>query len=272
MEGKAMDVSLLSFERLGVFADWKLPTDEELRFVAEDLKFNDIIIGVTRKKNTAWEPTYSANRIEERVAACRDAGLEPVVMPWAVRNGASIRDMCAVMRTVTNPTVAILLDAEENWYRSHGVNPEDAADLVDDYLKDRTWGCSSIGKAPSAVHPLARRAKFNVPQCYSFWKPTKDAHWSHKRSTFPGPQQDVGFKTWHDLNPDADLIMGNGCYWAARPASGQTPALGARHVMRFAFIETLALGVTSSWIWSLKWMLEKGARGDEVRAFFGVTP
>lgn len=276
MEGKQMDASLLMFERLGVFADWKLPTDDELRFVAEDIEFNDIILGFAPSKRSkragGWEPKYPQQRIEERIVACRQAGLEPVVMPWAVRRRSSLDAMCDWLLATTDATVASLLDAEEDYYRGP-MNANDAAQLVAHRLDARTWGATTITKPPSSVAALLRLCKFAVAQCYSFWKPSSERHWSHSRSTFPGPEQDKGAVEYRKLLPDdADLIMGLGCYWAKRPASGTQPALGAKHIMRFSAIETLALGILASWWWSLKWMRERGARGDVVRDFFGVAP
>lgn len=266
------DPSLLKIQRLGVFADWKLPTDEELRFVSEDLRFDDVIFGIARDTSRAgWSPKYSESKVIERIAASRQAGLEPVVMPWAVKSEIGIEEMCSFILNVTGKETASLLDTEEDWYASLGMTKQSAAERVADRLSERTWGVSGIGGLHKTVEPIASLSKFNVPQCYPFWKPTADKHWSHSSSTFPGPQQDQGFERWKDINEQAELIMGLGCYWAERPANGTTPKLSASHTMRFAAIETVSLGVTTAWYWSLKWLMEHGERGDEVRAFFGLV-
>lgn len=268
-----MDPALLQFHRLGVFADWRLPTDEDLRFVAEELGFNEIVLGLWPKDGAAyWEPSYSVAQVDERVRACRDATLLPVVMVWLVRTPAFIRTTCDWLLAMEDSNLPLLLDAEEAWYRSSQYSSTAATHDIKTRLVDRYWGVTSIPRPPDTVEQLIQAAKFTVPQCYSFWKPGPKVHWSHSRATFPGPEQTLGATVYRTLNPKAELVMALGCYWADRPADRYTPRLSADQIMRFSCIETLAQGVTTSWWWSLKWMREQGERGENVRRFFGANP
>jgi len=266
------DVSLFPFRRLGVFADWKLPSDQELEFVSQELRFNDIVLGIARQDAPGWKPRYHVNRIEKAIERCRQAHLEPVLMVWADKNQSRILSMLDFCLDVTGPETAILLDAEENWYKGNLSNKE-AARIVAEKLQGRTWGVTGIGNIHSTVVPLAELSHFTVPQCYSFWKPGGNAggrHWSHSKLTFPGPQQELGVRKWKKVSPQAGMAMGLGCYWAERPSIGLTPRLSVQQTMRFSAIETLAQGVDSAWYWSLKWILAKTPEGDKVREFFGV--
>lgn len=267
-----MDHSLLQFHRLGVFADWRLPTDEDLRFVTEQLGFNEVILGLWPKDGAAyWEPRYTLAQVDERVRACRDATLMPVVMVWLVRTPAFIRTTCDWLLSLEDSNLPLLLDAEEAYYKSSQYTSTAAAHDIKTRLIDRYWGVTSIPRPPDTVDQLIRAAKFTVPQCYSYWKPGPKEHWSHSRATFPGPEQSLGASVYRALNPRAEMIMGLGCYWANRPADRYTPELTASQIMRFSCIETLAQGITTSWWWSLKWLREKGERGDKVRNFFGAA-
>lgn len=273
MNALPIDPSLLQFHRLGVFADWRLPTDEDLAFVSEDLGFNEIVIGLwPRDQAKAWEPKYSMAQVNERVRACRDATLMPTVMVWLVRTPRFIESTCDWLLALDDKDIPLLLDAEEAYYRSAAYSSIAAAHDVKMRLVARHWGVTSIPRPPDTVEALIRQAKFTVPQCYSFWKPGGRPHWSHNRATFPGPEQALGATVWRALNPTADLIMGLGCYWAERPADRYTPKLTASQIMRFSCIETLAQNIHASWWWSLKWLQLKDERGDEVRRFFGVGP
>lgn len=268
-----LDPSLLQFHRLGVFADWRLPTDEDLLFISEELGFNEVVLGFWPAHGAkGWTVPYTLPQVDERVRACRDATLLPIVMVWAVRDPRYIEGTCDWLLTLEDSNVPLLLDAEEAYYRSTALSSVAASDRIRARLADRYWGVTSIPRPPDTVHRLMRHARFLVPQCYSFWKPMANGHWSHSRLSFPGPMQATGAQVYRKLNPKAELIMGLGCYWAKRPATGMTPALTATQIMRFSCIETLAQGVVASWWWSLKWLMEKGQRGDEVRNFFGVGP
>lgn len=274
------DPSLDRIESLGIFADWKLPTDEQLRFVGDTMReahggFGTIVIGFWPKQagKEGWIPPCTTMRARERLAACEDAGLEPVVMVWAVRAGSAIVKACRWAKdALCSRSGRILLDCEGDWHQGliGDVGPETAAKIVEAELGGYIWGVTGLSRLHKTVAPLAARASFVVPQCYSFWKPGKARHWSHSRSTFPGPQQASGFGQWRNAAPNAELIMGLGCYWGARPAQGLTPALTATQTMRMATIETAALGVKSAWWWSLKWLMAKNRRGEEARRFFGV--
>jgi hypothetical protein len=279
----AGDPSLGRIGSLGVFADWRLPKDEDLRFVAETMRkghggWDRVILGIWPKNAPhGWVPRYEPEAIRERLRACKDAELDPVVMAWARRGDRAIREMCEWLKEATYHRTPLLLDAEGEWHRGD-VAPGAAAAaawLVLDLLKGETWGVTGLGQLHRTVFPLATLAHFVVPQCYSFWKPT-GPHWSHSADTFPGHQQAAGHESWAEAVERADntpeVIMGLGCYWAARPAQGLTPALTATQVMRAAVIETAALGIDSIWWWSLKWLRKRGKAGDEVRRFFGVGP
>lgn len=266
---KPYDPSLALFQSLGVFADWRLPTDEEIRFAAEELEFQVIILGIAKAKGRGWHPRLKTPAIVERFGACREAGLEPFVMPWLVRRVDAVEAVCDWLLDHFADGDASIFDAEEDVYRG-SMAPLAMAETIADSLDGRLWGVTGIGNLHRSVAPLARLSGIVCPQCYPFWRPTKDKHWSHSRATFPGPQQDQGFERWSEVNPEARFAMGLGCYWGKRPASGMTPALSASHTMRFAAVETAALGVYESWYWSLKWLMESGVRGDEVRGFFGA--
>jgi len=260
----------LAWLRLGIFSDWVLPTDEDLRFVAEKLRMDDLILGFNVKEYSGkgWKPKYPVRRVKERIRACRDAGLKPIVMTWAIRSEKAIVEMCEWIQSVIDSNTEILLDAEADWHRGNGINAVDAAYLVTNKLRDRRVGVTGLGQLQDTVRPLASRASFCVPQAYSFWSPI-GGHWSQSPSTFPGPQQDQAFKTWSSAGP-AQIIMALGCYWGNRPASKMTPKLQVSQTMRFAAIETASLGVSTVWYWSLKWARAKTAAGREVREFFGV--
>lgn len=267
-----MDPSLLQFSRLGVFADWRLPTDEQLAFVSQELGFNEIILGLWPVEGGhGWKARYTLAEVDERVRACRDATLMPVIMVWLVRSPEFIESTCNWLLTLEDGNLPIVLDAEEAYYRSSKLTCVAAAQEIRARLADRYWGVTSITKPPDTVDQLIRYAKFVVPQCYSFWKPGRGNHWSHSRSTFPGPAQALGATVYRAMNPQAEMIMGLGCYWAERPAHSLTPMLTASQVMRIACTETMAQGITTAWWWSLKWLMEDGERGDEVRNFFGVV-
>lgn len=264
-----MDPSLDRIQSLGVFADWKLPTDEEIRFVAEKARFQTIIIGVKKAEGGGWKPKLETGSIVERVRACQQAGLETFVMPWLVRNVHAVESVCEWLLdnfSIVDPSI---FDAEEGAYTG-SMAPEAMAEMIADMLDGRMWGVTSIGKFPPTLAALIRLARILCPMGYSFWKPGSAAHWSHSRSTFPGPQQDEAFDEWNEVNDSARFAMGLGCYWDDRPAQGLTPAL-THHTMRFAAIETAALGIVEAWYWSLKWMLREGEQGEEVRTFFGIA-
>lgn len=273
------DSSLDRIESLGVFADWKMPSDVDIDFVAHTLReahggFGTIVLGFWPKKadKDGWVPPCSWKEARDKLVACLDVGLNPVVMVWAVRSKKAIEQACKWAREVQRGLGWILLDCESDWHRGHDIDPDQAAFIVDKELGGYgyIWGVTGLGRLHKTVAPLASQASFVVPQCYSFWKSGSANHWSHSRSTFPGPQQASGFRRWSEAAPNAEVIMGLGCYWGARPAQGLTPALTATHTMRIATIETAALGVRSIWWWSLKWLMKKDRRGEEVRRFFGV--
>jgi hypothetical protein len=263
-----IDPSLALFEKLGVFADWKLPSDEEIRFVSEGLGFQIIVIGVGTNGIDGWNPTYKAEKIIERVEACSQAGLETIVMPWAIRKEDSINQMCDWLLEHFKTSTPILFDAEEPWYRGT-INQHKAAEIIAEALSDRIWGVTSVPKMSLSVEPLAKLASILIPFGYAVWNPESKSHWSHSKSSFPGVLQDVAAINWKPKNPEARFIMGLANYWGARPATGKTPALSASHTMRFSCIETIALGIYEACFWALKWFLEDSDRGKEVRSFFG---
>lgn len=271
------DPSLDRIESLGVFADWRLPTDEQLRFVGDTMReahsgWSRIILGIWPKNTVpGWKPRYRPETVRERLRACKGAGLDPVVMAWARRDERAITEMCEWLKEATYHGTPLLLDAEGKWHKGTGIGEGAAADMVSELLTDEVWGVTGLGWMHSSVNQLWAHAQFIVPQCYSFWRPSSRTHWSHTRSTFPGHQQREGYNSWFGWEKN-DCIMGLGCYWGARPARGLTPALTATQTMRIATIETAALGVKSIWWWSLKWLMKKGKRGEEVRRFFGVRP
>jgi hypothetical protein len=273
------DPSLDRIESLGVFADWRLPKDEDLLFVGETLRgahsgWNRIILGIwPRNTVPGWKPRYKPETVRDRLEACRDVGLDPVVMAWAKRDELAIREMCEWLKAATYHDTPVLLDAEGAWHRgSRDFDAQEAAYVVTGQLKGTRWGVTGLGNLQHSVALLADQSHFVVPQCYSFWRPRKRQHWSHSRQTFPGPQQKYGIRSWGATGiVDAEIIMGLGCYWAARPAQGLTPALTATQVMRMSVAETVALGVKSVWWWSLKWLRKRNRRGEEVRRFFGLS-
>jgi len=263
------DVSLQDFKRLGVFADWSLPTDEDIRFVAEDLAFDDIIVGLWPKKNEkGWKCRFKIADVLSRVISCESAGLNPVLMMWGLRDELAIMQMCSFAGAIMRRKQMILLDLEEGWY--HGsINAVSAGMLVAKKLSGRSWGVTGIARVTPTVAPIVGLSTFNVPQCYSFWKPGGD-HWSHSKATFPGAQQRNGVIQWRRANGDAKIIMGLGGYWAERPANRNTPMLSLEQTMRMSAIETLACGVDSAWYWSLKWLKKKTKTGRRTRRFFGI--
>ena len=267
---ESMDPSLDRIGSIGVFADWKLPSDEEIRFIAEEAEFQTVIIGIAKSDHNGWSPKIQSQRIVERAIACRDAGLETIIMPWLVRRHDAIEGVCDWICNYFTASDPIVFDAEEGCY-SGSVTPEAMADRIADRLVGRVWGVTGIGNLHGDLRPLVERARLICPQCYPFWKPGSAYHWSHSRATFPGPQQDVGALIWREFAPDARLAMGLGCYWGSRPGQGTTPYLSAPHTMRFAAVETAALGINEAWYWSLKWLIAGTDAGLKVRRFFGIS-
>lgn len=276
-----VDFTLLGLSRLGFFLNWNLPTDEKIRLAAEQLQADTLIIGVPSRPimSPRWRPIWSLAKLEERLAAYRQAGLDPVVMPWAVRELVWLEEAIPWLRHLCEfeSKPAALLDAEPDrrrpcWHRG-GVRSEAAAEFVAEGLEGLEWGVSGLDRLHRTVKPLAKLAKFKIPQAYSFWKP-KAGHWSQSRHTFPGRQQDLALDSWtQDDSGDGEVIMGLANYWQRRPAAGlhvRFPGLKPAHSLRLAAAETVALGVKAAWYWALEHVFTRRSEGPEVRKFFGI--
>ena len=262
-----------SLERLslGVFADWSPPSPEAIGFAADSAGMKDIVLGVYSKHPTKFKPRgWSMAKLQEIVEACAETGLVPHLMIWAVRDKnrlpASL-DWCRAAMEKIPQLRSVLLDCEGQWHKGKGIGPNAAAHMTAEKLKGYRWGVTGLTKLHRTVRPVAMAASYVLPQCYSFWKPG-GKHWSHSRSSFPMTIQATGVESWKEA--ESEIIMGLGCYWANRPASGLTPALSASQTMSACAIETVALEVYSAWYWSLKWMRARSAHGREVRQFFGA--
>jgi hypothetical protein len=266
-----------SYDGLGVFADWKPPTDREIQFVRQDLNFTDLILGIwprDRKDRTGWEPPriWTPERVCDRAAAVAAAGLTPTIMIWLGRYPEQIRAGVNWLAELGAETRAqVLLDLEGDWHRGKGIAPDKAAALVARLMKAAgvRWGVTGLAGLHSSLAPIARRADFVVPQAYSIWKPG-GAHWSHSRSTFPGTQQAASVRSWSAVKKP--IVMGLSCYWGARPKAAGVPALTQPQTMRIAAAETVALGIREAWFWSLKWITGKSQSCKLARAFFGAKP
>jgi hypothetical protein len=271
--------------RLGMFADWKPPTDEELRRARHELGCDDIILGVWPKATdgSPWEPPrlWPVDRVLDRVHAAKSVGLRPVVMAWAVRSRAAIDSMCEYLKAVAVQGVCdVLLDCEGHWHRGRSTGgrilPADAGKRVQTRLRGLQWGVTGLARVHTTLADIGRRAAFVCPQAYSIWKPG-GAHWSHSASTFPATMQAGSFASWAAVNPQ--VVMGLSCYWAGRPKSSAHPTLHAWQTMRMAAAETIALydahrpNITpTAWYWSLKWALANNKHGRFARRFFGANP
>lgn len=266
------DPSLDRFEGLGIFADWKPPSDADLKFAANDLALNDIVLGVWPKDGAIFRPKgWPAGRIREVAEKCQKLGIRAHLMIWAKRRQAFLDSSLDWLREQcrdASELYSVLLDCEGSWHRS-GMPAKSAAAMVGDRLDGVIWGVTGLTALHTTVAPIARLASYVVPQAYSFWKPGEN-HWSHSRSTYPQVMQATAHKSWSTV--PGELIMGLGCYWQERPAFDKQPKLSELQTMRACAIESTALEVERAWYWSLKWARGRNASGRAARQFFGARP
>jgi hypothetical protein len=279
------DPSLERFDRLGAFADWKPPKEDEIAFAARDLNFNDLILGIwprDRKSRTGWEPAriWTRDRVRSSCDAIRQYDMTPTIMIWLGRFEGQIQaGIDWLQRLALETGCDVLLDLEGDWHRGRGISPDDAARMIDRGLRPLRraglrWGVTGLATLHRTVAPVAARAVYVLPQAYSIWKPG-GAHWSHSLSTFPGTQQAAALKSWEAAA--RPIVMGLSCYWGGRPRAAGVPALTQPQTMRIAHAETAALfkdrpEPLAAWYWSLKWITGRSAGCKLARAFFGAKP
>ena len=270
----APDASIVDLS-LGVFADFSPPSPAALQWAIGTLAVEDIVFGAwsSAPNGRPFRPRgWKLGQLSRAVDTCVAAGVRPHLMIWAKRHIDALPfalDWLDLALAAVPGLSSVLLDCEGHWHKGHGLTADSAADLVDRRLAGVQWGVTGLTKVHRTVRPLAERATYVVPQCYSFWRPGSK-HWSHSRETAPQYQQAVGVDSWSRVNDR--VVMALGCYWAARPAYGSIVApLTATQTLRACAAETSALGVEKAWYWSLKWLRAKTKAGDEVRDFFGVT-
>jgi hypothetical protein len=266
----APDASIVDLD-LGVFADFSPPSDEALRWACSAWGASDVVFGFWSESGRNFRPrAWRRNDVFRVVDACVGRGVRPHLMLWANRHVEAFPralDWLDETRRVVPGVASILFDCEGHWHRGRGIASADAPKLVEERFGDIPWGVTGLTRLHKTVRPMAERANYVVPQCYSFWRPD-GKHWSHSKSTSPQYQQVVGDASWRAVNDN--VIMGLACYWGARPGvPGLVASLTASQTMRACAAETSALGVRDAWYWSLKWLRERSPRGEEVREFFG---
>lgn len=265
------------FTRLGVFTNWSLPSDEALRFAREQCSFEDLIIGVPARDRSSsrWNPAFELARLEERLAAAHQAGLQPWVMPWAIREADWLEPAVQWLADLARRCLAYpCLDCEPDrhvpaWHVGR-LAPELAAETCVDTWAGHPWAVTGLDVLHWSLRPLAAAAPVSVPQAYSIWKPVGE-HWSHSAHTTPGYQQAAAIESWCRTGgvPLERIIMGLGCYWGARPSLGlAVPAMPAQRSYRIAAAEAIALGVPRAWYWVLEQL--RGQDDGPARAFFGA--
>jgi hypothetical protein len=263
----------------GIFCDWKLPSGRDIELL-ELIRFESVILGVGNKywdeSKGLWKPAYTEKRIVDTAKELTYKGFRVHIMPWAIRSKAWIEQAVPWFTRVAESSGAysVLLDAEKQWHIGT-YSAAKAAKLVKEIVLDRPnvlLGVTGLAKLQSPVFPLAAMADVVVPQAYSIWRPLVSSHWSHSKSTFPGVQQALAYKSWMGTGREqGTLIMGLSNYWGARPAFGRyLPSITQEQALVFACAETSRLGVSEAWWWSLKWLMRKTRTAESMRRLFGV--
>ncbi len=267
-----MDHVVKGFTSLGVFADFRIPKPEDFELIKR-CGFSEVIIAMAPRnwETDRWNPKFSKDSYHLAFERAYDADLTPHLMIWAHRTRrfleAALPDVRDLVGTADYQAESLLLDCEGDWHRSRdNTSSVDAAVMVSNRLGSARWGVTGLSTLRSALKPLVLHASYVVPQPYSIWKPGSGRHWSHGRATFPGVQQVTSYNSWH-REGGPEFIMGLANYWGARPKSSSHPAITNLQAIRWSMSETLALGITRAWFWSLKWM--KGRNRVVLRRFFG---
>ena len=260
-------------ERKWIFADWKLPNDNDLALI-EEMGFTDVVLGMGVVKDSAFQPQYAASRIVAGAEALKKRGVRVHVMSWVSRQRTFIKAMCRWLIEICEQTEAAsaLLDAEGYWHKGKGITPEDAAALVKSSLEGLSCalGVTGLSRLHKTVRPLLDVCDYGLGQAYSIWKPNESEHWSHDLSTEPGKQQLSSWASWGAA--DKPLVMGLSNYWAARPARFGLPKMSAEASLKKALEGAIQVGATEVAYWSLKWLGANTAAGEVARQMTAGIP
>lgn len=280
---------------LGVFADFRPPTNEDYQLMV-DMGFSDVVIGVPARdpEQTFWNPALTRATLADALRRAKSYWLRPHLMLWMHRVQSYIEASLKWCLEVLNDGCgySLLLDCEGDYTVEPAtqISPAEAALMINDLLINVHWGVTGLWFLHKDLEPLAKIAHYCVSQAYSVWFPKK-RHFTHTRATFPSHEQRESLESWtkgvfdlktSEVEPNLEsvyehvwrthnkeFIMGNACYFGDRPRQGGVPELEQGQTMRMAFCETAALGVQQTWVWSWKHIRKPTA--ESVRRFFGYA-
>jgi hypothetical protein len=230
------DVSLLPFESVGFFGDWRLPNQKDLDFI-RDYFIDDYVISLPRALIVkAKQDTFAGRNISNAINNIHSTQIEPLqvnvrlhLMAWAIRREGWTKSTIPLLvdMAVVNHCRSVVLDAEEGVTKGWCVmDPVAFATLVrqefdrarglwqfqDDVgltavARDLQLIVTGLGGLPNVLVPLLDVCDAGCPQAYSWYMPHgrknpktgmkwEGKHWSNSRLTFPGPQQDIAWEKW----------------------------------------------------------------------------
>lgn len=80
-------------DRKWIFADWRLPSERDLRLV-QDLGFTDVVLGMVLPREPKFRPSFSTNKIVNAANDLTAIGVRVHIMAWVYRQKTFIKD-CA---------------------------------------------------------------------------------------------------------------------------------------------------------------------------------
>ena len=215
--------------------------------------------GIDGALGADWKLDESPSVYCEAADALHRSGIGAHLCPWVVREAGYLHDMCSALEGIADAAHidSVQWDAESPWYGyDHGMSTAHAAEYLQSWAEsvDMRTGCTGYVYAPNAVHALAERCDYGVPQAYSQYDTGRESY-------TPGGLQSTALRKWR---PHTDhLVMGLGAYrWSTTaPGWSSTPIA---NLYRMIF-DAVVHGVRDVSVWSGWWVRKDDKIGDAFR-------